>query len=124
VHATASLSRRQLAAIVTGPPTRARLGTLAAPAGVRPSSPIVRHVTERHGALMGNRSVLDELEGILTAADVIHRAPHGGTGRRAAAGGALDPGEPLAVEAALPDGRCAIRAASWLLPTDMTNPKT
>jgi hypothetical protein len=103
VHATASLSRRQLAAIVTGPPTRARLGTLAVPAGVRPSGPIVRHVTERHGALMGNRSVLDELEGILTAADVIHRAPTE-VPVDVRVPEVLDLGEPLAVEAVFPDG--------------------
>jgi pimeloyl-ACP methyl ester carboxylesterase len=75
----------------------------AVPGGARPSSPIVRHVTERHGALPGNRSVLDELEGILTVADVIHRAPTD-VPIDVRVAEVLDPGEPLAVEAAFPDG--------------------
>lgn len=46
----------------------------AVPATLRPTSPIVRYVTERHGALQSNPTVFDELEGILTASAVVHRA--------------------------------------------------
>lgn len=47
----------------------------AMPEAVRADSPIIRHVTERHGALQSNRSVFDEIEGILCASKVTHRAP-------------------------------------------------
>ena len=47
----------------------------AMPEAVRADSPIIRHVTERHGALQSNRSVFDEIEGVLTASKVTHRAP-------------------------------------------------
>jgi pimeloyl-ACP methyl ester carboxylesterase len=75
----------------------------AMPTAVRPSSPIVRHVTERHGALQGNRSVFDEIEGILAARDVVHRAPTD-VPVDVHVAEVFDPGEELAVEAAFPDG--------------------
>lgn len=46
----------------------------AIPRGLMPSSPTVRYVTERHGHLHHNRSLFDELEGVLTASQVSHRA--------------------------------------------------
>ena len=49
----------------------------AMPKAVRLRSPMVRHVTERHGALPANQSVFDEIEGILTATEVVHRASTG-----------------------------------------------
>lgn len=46
----------------------------ASPYGVVPSSPIHRYVMEKHGGLPANAPVLVELEGVLTARDVIARA--------------------------------------------------
>ena len=75
----------------------------AMPKAVRPRSPIIRHVTERHGALQANQSVFDEIEGILSASEVVHRAPAGlPVDVRVAE--VLDPGEELTVEAVFPDG--------------------
>lgn len=45
----------------------------AIPYGVTPSSPIVRYIKDKHGALPANLPVLDELEGVLTATDLIAR---------------------------------------------------
>ena len=60
-------------------------------------------MTERHGALQANQSVFDEIEGILTASEVVHRAPTElPVDVRVAE--VLDPGEELAVEAVFPDG--------------------
>ena len=71
----------------------------AMPKAVVPDSPLVRHVTERHGALQGNRSVFDEIEGILNASEVVHRAATDlPVDVRVAE--VLNPGEDLAVEAA------------------------
>jgi pimeloyl-ACP methyl ester carboxylesterase len=78
----------------------------AMPAGVRPRSPIVRHVTERHGALQHNRSVFDEIEGILTASDVVHRAPTD-LPVDVRVTEVLDAGEQVTVEAVFPDGGAA-----------------
>ena len=75
----------------------------AMPRAVRPRSPLLKHVTERHGALQANQSVFDEIEGILTASEVVHRAPTElPVDVRVAE--VLDPGEELAVEAVFPDG--------------------
>lgn len=46
----------------------------AAPYGVEPSDPIIRYVMDKHGALPANEAVTVELEGVLTATDVIARA--------------------------------------------------
>ncbi|MEO6571218.1 MAG: hypothetical protein ABIO83_06685 [Ilumatobacteraceae bacterium] len=45
----------------------------AVPYGVKPDSPTVRYVKDKHGALPANDPVLVELEGVLTANDVIAR---------------------------------------------------
>lgn len=45
----------------------------AVPYGVSPDSPTVRYVKDKHGALPANNPVLVELEGVLTATDVIAR---------------------------------------------------
>ena len=74
----------------------------ATPKAVRPASPLLRHVTERHGALQANQSVFDEIEGILMASEVVHRAPTElPVDVRVAE--ILDPGEELTVEAVAPD---------------------
>jgi pimeloyl-ACP methyl ester carboxylesterase len=75
----------------------------AMPNGLLPSSPMIRHVTERHGALQHNRSIFDEIEGILTASDVIHRAPTG-LPVDVHIADVFDAGEALTVEAVFPDG--------------------
>jgi hypothetical protein len=63
----------------------------------------LRHVTERHGALQANQSVFDEIEGVLTASEIVHRAPVGlPVDVRVAE--VLDPDDELAVEAVFPDG--------------------
>jgi pimeloyl-ACP methyl ester carboxylesterase len=41
------------------------------PYGVVPSNPMIRYVKDKHGALPANEPVLAELEGVLTASDVI-----------------------------------------------------
>jgi pimeloyl-ACP methyl ester carboxylesterase len=75
----------------------------AMPRAVRPRSPLLKHVTERHGALQANQSVFDEIEGILTASEIVHRAPTElPVDVRVAE--VLDPGEELVVEAVFPDG--------------------
>jgi pimeloyl-ACP methyl ester carboxylesterase len=75
----------------------------AMPKAVRPRSPLIRHVTERHGALQANRAVFDELEGILSASEVVHRAP-ADIPIDVRVAEVLDPGEDLTVEAVFPDG--------------------
>jgi pimeloyl-ACP methyl ester carboxylesterase len=75
----------------------------AMPKAVPPRSPVLRHVTERHGALQANQSVFDEIEGILTASEIVHRAPVG-LPVDARVPEVLDPGDELAVEAVFPDG--------------------
>jgi pimeloyl-ACP methyl ester carboxylesterase len=49
----------------------------AAPKSLRPDSPAIRWIADQHGALQSNRAALDELEGVLTAKPVVHRAPTG-----------------------------------------------
>jgi pimeloyl-ACP methyl ester carboxylesterase len=46
----------------------------ACPYGVAESDPIIRYVMDKHGALPSNEPVWVELEGVLTATDVIARA--------------------------------------------------
>ncbi len=46
----------------------------ATPVDLAPDSPVVHWVAACHGALQSNNAVLDQLEGILTARPVIHRA--------------------------------------------------
>lgn len=85
----------------------------AMPKAVRPRSPIVRHVTERHGALQANQAVFDEIEGILLASEVVHRAPAGlPVDVRVAE--VLEAGEQLTVEAVFPDGEAA-PVEAWLI---------
>ena len=47
----------------------------ATPKWLRPTSPSIATVAERHGSLPSNQSVLDILEGIVTASPVIHMGP-------------------------------------------------
>jgi pimeloyl-ACP methyl ester carboxylesterase len=78
----------------------------AMPKAVRSRSPILRHSTERHGTLQANRSIFDEIEGVLTASEVVHRAPVGlPVDVRVAE--VLDPGDELTVQAVFPDGGAA-----------------
>lgn len=75
----------------------------AMPKAVRPRSPLIRHVTERHGALQANQSVFEEIEGILSASEVVYRAlADVPVDVRVAE--VLDAGEELTVEAVFPDG--------------------
>src|SRR4029450_6943575 len=46
----------------------------AIPKDVRPDSPIIHHVADQHGSLQSNQAILDEIEGILSAKPVIHKA--------------------------------------------------
>jgi pimeloyl-ACP methyl ester carboxylesterase len=85
----------------------------AMPKAVRPRSPMVRHVTERHGALQASQPVFDEIEGILLASEVVHRAPAGlPVDVRVAE--VLEAGEHLTVEAVFPDGGAA-PVEAWLI---------
>ena len=85
----------------------------AVPKMVRPRSPAIRHVTERHGALQANQAVFDEVEGILSASEVVHRAP-AGLPVAVQVAEVLEAGEELMVEAAFPDGDAAPLEA-WLV---------
>jgi hypothetical protein len=49
----------------------------AAPKSLRSDSPAIRWIADQHGALQSNQAALDELEGVLTAKPVVHRAPVG-----------------------------------------------
>ena len=60
-------------------------------------------MTERHGALQVSQPVFDEIEGVLTASEVVHRAP-AGLPVDVRVTEVLDPGDELAVEAVFPDG--------------------
>jgi hypothetical protein len=74
----------------------------AAPPDVDPAGAILKYAADNHGGLVHNRSVFDELEGILTANPVRYRAP---VSRLAVdIDQVLDFGEPLIVRAGLPEG--------------------
>jgi pimeloyl-ACP methyl ester carboxylesterase len=75
----------------------------AMPEAVPATSPTIRHVTERHGALQSNRSVFDEIEGVLTASTVTHRAPTE-TAIDVRVDEVLEAGERLTVEAVFRPG--------------------
>lgn len=49
----------------------------AVPPGTRTDSPIIRWIPDRHGALPGNRALLDELEGVLSAPQGVRRGAPG-----------------------------------------------
>jgi hypothetical protein len=46
----------------------------AIPKNVHPDSPVIRWIADQHGSLQSNQAVLNEIEGILTAKPVIHKA--------------------------------------------------
>jgi hypothetical protein len=72
------------------------------PPDLPPSTPGAHYAAEKHGGLVGNQSVFNQIEGILTASEVVHRGPE----RRLSVDvpEVLDPGEPLAVRAELVQG--------------------
>ncbi len=75
-----------------------------------PDSPIIRSIPEQHGTLQSNQAVLDELEFVLTAQPVIHRAAF-----EYELGVHTEPlvltGEPVVVEATVAGGeRIALQA--------------
>jgi len=76
----------------------------AIPKGIRPDSPVVHYIADQHGSLQHNRGVLDEIEGILTAKPVVHRAMP-----RLEVGVRTDPlvlaGEKIAIEASVAGGK-------------------
>ncbi len=45
----------------------------ATPKFMRPDSPSIRWVAEKHGSLQSNRSIFDELDGVLTARRIVRR---------------------------------------------------
>jgi hypothetical protein len=67
----------------------------AIPYGVTPASPIVRYVMDKHGALPANDALLIELEGVLTASDVVARGADYDVGVQC--DDVLAAGDPLAV---------------------------
>jgi pimeloyl-ACP methyl ester carboxylesterase len=82
----------------------------AAPKALAPDSPTIRWIADHHGSLQSNRAALDELEGVLTAKPVVHRAPVGIT-----LGVQLEEialaGEPIPIEATVVGGeRVALQA--------------
>jgi pimeloyl-ACP methyl ester carboxylesterase len=72
------------------------------PPDLPPSTPGAHYAADKHGGLVGNQSVFDQIEGVLTASDVVHRGPE----RRLSVDvpEVLDPGEPLVVRAELVQG--------------------
>ena len=68
---------------------------------VDPGSAILKYAADNHGGLVHNRTVFDELEGILTANPVRYRAPVARIAVEVAE--VLDFGEPLTVRVELPD---------------------
>jgi len=68
------------------------------PYGMMPNDPSLFFVAEQHGALQSNRSVFDQIEGILTARTVAHRGYEDVT-LDVAVPDVLDLGEDLAVRA-------------------------
>jgi pimeloyl-ACP methyl ester carboxylesterase len=82
----------------------------AVPPDVDPRSAILTYAADNHGGLVHNRTVFDELEGILTANPVRYRAPVARIAVEVAE--VLDVGESLTVRAELPDGEpLALEAA-------------
>jgi hypothetical protein len=82
----------------------------AAPKALSPDSPTIRWIADQHGALQSNQAVLDELEGVLTAKPVVHRAPVGITLGIQLEDVALA-GEPILLEATVSGGeRVALQA--------------
>lgn len=67
----------------------------ASPYGIDPTSPILRYVMDKHGALPSNEPVLVELEGVLTASSKVARAADYEVG--VACDDVLMAGEPLDV---------------------------
>jgi pimeloyl-ACP methyl ester carboxylesterase len=78
------------------------------PPDLPPSTPGAHYAADNHGGLVGNRSVFDQIEGILTASEVVHRGPE----RRLSVDvpEVLDHGEPLAVRAELVQGDLPLEA--------------
>jgi pimeloyl-ACP methyl ester carboxylesterase len=72
------------------------------PPDLPPSTPGAHYAADNHGGLVGNQSVFNQIEGVLTASDVVHRGPE----RRLSVDvpEILDPGEPLVVRAELVQG--------------------
>ena len=85
----------------------------AMPKAIRPRSPLIRHVTEQHGALQASQPVFDEIEGILSASEVVHRAPVGPP-VDVRVTEVLDAREELIVDAVFRDGEAAPLEA-WLI---------
>jgi hypothetical protein len=82
----------------------------AAPKSLRPDSPAIRWIADQHGALQSNRAALDELEGVLTAKPLVHRAPVGITLGVQLEDVALA-GEPIPITATvIPPERVALQA--------------
>jgi hypothetical protein len=72
------------------------------PPDLPPSTPGAHYAADNHGGLVGNQAVFNQIEGILTASEVVHRGPE----RRLSVDvpEVLDPGEPLVVRAELVQG--------------------
>jgi pimeloyl-ACP methyl ester carboxylesterase len=82
----------------------------ATPKALQSDSPTIRWIADQHGALQSNQAALDELEGVLTATPVVHRAPVGITLGVRLEDLALA-GEPVPVEATVTGGeRVALQA--------------
>jgi pimeloyl-ACP methyl ester carboxylesterase len=82
----------------------------ATPKALTPDSSTIRWIADQHGALQSNRAALDELEGVLTAKPVVHRAPTGITLGVQLEDVALA-GEPVPIEATVTGGeRVALQA--------------
>jgi len=75
----------------------------AAPRDIPPDSPILKYAATNHVGLVHSQAVFDELEGILTARPAIQRAEEAPLAVEMEE--VLDPEEPLAVRAALPEGQ-------------------
>jgi pimeloyl-ACP methyl ester carboxylesterase len=72
------------------------------PPDLRPSSAASYYAADNHAGLIHNQAVFDQLEGILTAKDIVHRGPALHLAVEIA--DTLDPGEPLTVKADVTNG--------------------
>ena len=90
-----------------GDATVPRLG--AAPPDLGQDSPSIHHVADNHGGLVHNRSVFDEIEGILTASRVRYRGDSVDLTVNVAE--VLDPGEPLTIRAVAAGGERVVLEA-------------
>jgi pimeloyl-ACP methyl ester carboxylesterase len=77
-----------------------------APPDVKPSAAMLHYAADNHAGLVHNQAVFDQIEGILTATEVVHRGPSQRLSVEVPE--ILDPGEALVVRARVTNGEAPI----------------